>query len=87
MDIEETTDHRGQGLGFCRDTGRGTMRGRGRGTAGDRHRGRAVDDSPPFDRSKKLCGYEHGDNNCPANGQRCRRCGGRNHFGRVCKSL
>ena len=24
--------------------------------------------------------------NCPANGQRCRRYGGRNHFGRVCKS-
>ena len=34
------------------------------------------------------CGYQHkpGHKNCPARGQTCNKCGGPNHFGKVCRS-
>ena len=47
-----------------------------------------VHSSPSIQISKTncgKCGYEHRDDVCPAQGQRCRQCSGRNHFGRMCK--
>ena len=32
------------------------------------------------------CGYSHGFNRCPAIGNHCNNCGGRNHFAKVCKT-
>lgn len=31
------------------------------------------------------CGYRHGDRTCPAQGKRCRKCDGLNHFASCCK--
>ena len=32
------------------------------------------------------CGYNHGFDRCPAIGNHCNNCGGRNHFAKVCKT-
>ena len=91
LDIEEAC-RRGHGSGSCHDTGRGRVRSRGfygNNTAGGtRKYHRVVHSSPSVQRSKTncgKCGYEHRDDVCPAQGQRCRQCSGRNHFGRMCK--
>lgn len=36
--------------------------------------------------SCKYCGYQHMKGKCPAYGQTCRKCGGRNHFQKKCSS-
>lgn len=71
LDIEETTGHRGPGSGLRHDTGRGRTRCRGQGTAGGSGR-RVVDDISSIDRSMKhrqKCGYERGEQKCPAKSQ------------------
>ena len=32
----------------------------------------------------KFCGYQHAKGRCPAYGQSCRKCGGKNHFAKKC---
>ena len=34
----------------------------------------------------KFCGYQHVKGRCPAYGQACRKCGGKNHFARKCSA-
>ena len=32
------------------------------------------------------CGHSHGKRDCPAFGKDCFKCGGKNHFGKMCRS-
>ena len=42
---------------------------------------------PPLHRPEcRFCGYQHGNHQCPANGQTCHKCGQKNHFQSRCRS-
>jgi len=34
----------------------------------------------------RYCGYEQQKGKCPAYGEQCRKCGKRNHYGRICQN-
>jgi hypothetical protein len=92
LDISESsssTDRSQRGRG--RGRSRGTAGGRGRGAAGGgRGHRRAGDESLSVQgcasKNCQKCGYDHGAKPCPAKGQKCRKCSGRNHFSRMCKA-